>query len=500
MMTVKRHLLPQLPGLLAATLAWLTIAGPSLANAARDAESEPSLAPRDFAHGRSIEAKKPGALQTLLIPMAVYTGSVEPRLADLRVFDAGGEAVPHTIRGLAAQEPREDLSEPLALFTLPYGTARAGDGAVQQSVEGFWRRDGSLRIDAKIDEKEATLRLESGAAAEPLGGRAAGYLLDTGESTRAMLGLQLELAAGDEPFVTSLRVRGSDDLVHYDELTPRATIARLEQGEHRVEISRIHFARSRHRYLEITWPQGELPLELVSARARLAPRAPTPRRFHARVKGSEVKDTKARGAAANDEPQVFLYDLGGTAPVDRMQVELTRPDNAVAASLYSAAGPEGPWHRLFHGLIFDIEHAGTRHRNDTIATGALRQRYYRLEVSTRGGGVGGRAPTLDLAWRPEQLIFVARGPAPFGLSYGRAGVERSDFDFSDLLAITQHSGRELPVESAILGRERAVADPSVLDPPALPLEPRTIALWLALILAVALVAGMSLRVLRQMSG
>jgi hypothetical protein len=494
-----------LPGLRTASLAGLAclaIAASPLAARARSEEPEPPLVPGDFAHGRSIETKQPGALQTLLIPVAVYRGSVEPRLADLRVFDAAGEAVPHTIRSLDTPEPLEELSEPLPLFAIPEGATHApalgAEPGAEPGAKGFWKRKELLRVDATIIVQEAHIRVESGAAAGAPASRTTGYLVDRGEPTRDLpvqdkelrkvVGLELEFAPSEAPFVAALRVRGSDDLVRFEKLAPRATIARLEQGGHRIELTRIDFPASRHRYLEITWPGGDRPVELAAVRARLAPRAPAQHRFHAKLKGR----------AAQDEPRIFLFDLGGTPPVDRMQVELPRSNDAVEARLLSGTSPEGPWYPLYSGLVFDVEHAGTRHRNEAIAARKARHRHYRLEVSPKGGGSGGRAPVLDVAWRPEQLIFVARGEAPFSLSYGRAEVAASNFDFSDLLAIAREFDRELPLESAALGRERAVADPSVLEAPGRTMEPRTVALWFALILAVALIAGMSLRVLRQM--
>jgi len=509
MKPVKRRQSLVLRDLLAAGLTYLAClacfgfvasAVSPLAARARSEQPEPPLVPGDFAHGRNIQTKQPGALQTLLIPVAVYRGSVEPRLADLRVFDAAGEAVPHTIRRPDTPEPLEELTKPLPLFAMPEGAAHTPGAA--PGAEGFWKRKESLRIDATISEQETHIRLESGAAARTPASRTIGYLVDTGEPARDLpaqgpvqgkeprkvVGLELEFAPSEAPFVAALRVRGSDDLVRFEELAPRATIARLEQGGHRIELSRIELRAGRHRYLEITWPGGDRPVELAAVRARLAPRAPAPRRFNARLKGR----------AAQDEPRVFLFDLGGTPPVDRMQVELPRSNDAVEARLLSGTSPEGPWYPLYSGLVFDVEHAGTRHRNEVIAARKARHRHYRLEVSPKGGGSGGRAPVLDVAWRPEQLIFVARGEAPFRLSYGRAEVAASNFDFSDLLAIAQEFDRELPLESATLGRERAVADPSVLEAPGRAMEPRTLALWLALILAVALIAGMSLRVLRQM--
>ena len=83
------------------------------------ASAEERLARGDFAYGREVELRTSGPLQTLLLDLPIYRGTVEPRLADLRVFNAAGEAVPHAIRSLAQPESRLDDFAELPLFRLP---------------------------------------------------------------------------------------------------------------------------------------------------------------------------------------------------------------------------------------------------------------------------------------------------------------------------------------------------------------------------------------------
>jgi hypothetical protein len=480
-------------GRIFAALLWLASAiTPEAATARADRPAGEALTANDFAYGHSVELPGSRALQTVLLPIDVYRGSVEPRLADLRVFNAHGEAVPHALRGLDAPEPQQEITPPLPLFRLPEGGPQANWRAGDEEI--FWLGKGRYRVDAKISEKEATLHLESGRPGTPPSTESAeaeaepkGYLIDTSSLDRAVAGLELELADGPKHFVVPVRVKGTDDLVHFEQVVGRAAIARLDQAGHRLEVSRIAFAPAHHRYLEITWPIDPLPVELLSVRALLAPESPPLQRRHARVTGRSIEG----------EPRSFLFDLGGEVPVDRIQVDLPQSNTVVEAQLYSGHTPEGPWARHFDGLLYELEYQSPL-RNPAIASPVTRHRYCKLAVSSKGGGVGTHAPVLDAAWRPEQLVFVTRGQAPFTLVYGRAGAPESAFDFEALLAITRTREDELLRDNAILGQQRSFADPSVLEPRAQELAARTIMLWGVLIASVALVVGMSVRLARNM--
>ena len=88
----------------------------------------------EFARGAQLRFQRKGALQTVLVPISVYRSSVESGLADLRVFNAAGEAVPHAIRVLGRSDPDDVLSDPLPFYRLPDDPA---DGSVVISPDGL---------------------------------------------------------------------------------------------------------------------------------------------------------------------------------------------------------------------------------------------------------------------------------------------------------------------------------------------------------------------------
>ena len=96
------------------------------------------------------------------------------------------------------------------------------------------------------------------------------------------------------------------------------------------------------------------------------------------------------------------------------------------------------------------------------------------------------------------MLFITRGEPPFRLAYGRARVPSTRFDAGELIATSHERSRELPRESAALGAEYPLAEPSVLEVPKEPISMRNVALWSVLVLSVCVVLAMSLRLLRQM--
>jgi hypothetical protein len=461
------------------------------------AAGEP-IGPSDFAHGREIELLGAGPLQTLLIDLPVYRGTVERQLADLRVFNAAGEAVPHAIRSLAQPRSMDGDVVNVPLFRLPrIGPGEPLSPGMDLGAGGSGR---AYRIDAEVSADGAIVRLESaGAVAERAANAAvapdtapppdvpAAYLVDASQLRRPVVGLELTLGQEPVQFVVPLRIEGSDDLVHFRSLRTQAALTRLDQAGHRIEISRVDFTASRSRYLKVSWPGTKLPVEIEGVRARLAPETQAPPREVARIPGQPIEG----------EADAFLFDLGGEVPVDQVQVDLPDANTLVEAQLFSGSGDAGSWVRHYTGLLYELEHSGLV-RNPAIDWPVTRHRYFKLVVSSKGGGLGSGTPVMEIAWYPEQLLFITRGEAPFRLGYGRAAVASTRFDATGLISTTRTGSRELPRETATLGEEYPVAEPSVLEVPEEPTSMRTVALWAVLLLSVGLVLAMSVRLLRQM--
>jgi hypothetical protein len=247
----------------------------------------------------------------------------------------------------------------------------------------------------------------------------------------------------------------------------------------------------KRRYLVLSGAEA-LPVEVTAVRARLAPVIDPPPRQRERIQGERAPGERAE----------YVFDLGGAIPVDRVQVDLPTANTVVEAQLYSALEASGPWLHHFSGVLYQLDHPDGALRNAEITVPAIRRRYFKLAVAEKGGGLGGVAPALEVAWMPEQLLFVARGAGPFALGYGRAQVDGSRFDAAELIqsALPPDADprRDLPRETAQLGPVRTVGDPSVLEPRAEPPAPKTLALWGVLVGSVLIVLALSVRLLRRM--
>jgi len=445
----------------------------------------PALAPDDFAWGRAIETRSTDPLQTMLLDLPVYRGVVGADLADVRVFNGAGEVVPHAIRALVDPHEEEGARVSVPLFRVPEGSAlaqRAGDGP---------RSERPRDVAIEIASNGAIVRVAPESASEaPVPQRPAAYLLDLSQLERGAVGLDLALAPEPAEFAVALRVEASDDLVHFAVLDAHAALARLDQAGHRIERSRVELPGVSQRYLLLSGAQP-LPVEITAVRAQLAPVVEPPPRQRERITGVQ----------APGDDTAFVFDLGGAIPVDRVQVDLPVANTVVEAQLSSAAAADGPWLPHFAGVLFHLESSEGALRNAELTVPPIRRRYFKLAVSEKGGGLGGGAPALEVAWVPEQLAFVARGAGPYALGYGRAQTEPERFDAGELFRSVlppDVDPRDFPRETARLGPERAVGDTSVLAPRAEPTSPRTIALWAVLVGAVAFVFALSVRLVRQM--
>jgi hypothetical protein len=456
--------------------------------ASRAAAEEPTLRPDDFAHGREIEHTTAAPLQTVLLDLPIYRGTVEPRLADLRVFNGAGEPVPHAIRALARPEKVDGDLVSVPLFRLP--ELAAGEAASGSTLDGGGA--GAYGIDAEVSDSGAIVRIrrQSGAgddATDDAADRPAAYLVDTSQLKEDVVGIEVELGLDAVEFVVPVRVEGSNDLTRFQVLGQQAALARLDQAGHNIETSRIELPKSRYRYLRLSWPEERLPVAIESVRVQLASQTKQPPRHTLRVPGRAVAD----------EPGAFVFDLGGEIPVDRLQLDLPAANTLIDASFFSSDAATGPWRHHHSGLVYDL---GSRHhvRNPVLQWPPMRRRYVKLVVSAKGGGLGSGTPILEASWVPEQLLFITRGAPPFRLGYGRALVEHTTFDASDLIRTTHTRREDVPTETASLGAEYPVAGDSVLTPPKTPVSGRTLALWAVLVGSVGLVMAMSTRLLRQM--
>lgn len=431
--------------------------------------------PQDFAFGLPIETTGEGAIFEAPLPLDFYRGLAGNDGNDLCVFNGHGEEVPYAVR----RAPQDALSPP-APVPLPFFPIPA-------------RPDGNRKVDditvqVQRDATGAVIRLDTaGQAVQDAG--AAGYLIDATSLKRPVKALEFQWTFAGDGFVGSLRIEGSDDLAHWSSVGDGGVIANLQYGEHRLEQKRIEFHPMSRKYIRIQWPAVLQQVRLVGASAELVPETAEPPR-----QWVSVAATVKQGG-----PGEYLFEAPGPLPVDRIRVKLPQKNTLAAAELFSRDGAKNPWAARSAGLVYQLRMEGEELVNPDFTLSPLPGRFWMLRVRQSGGGIGRGSPEIELGWIPQHLLFVARGDGPFLLAYGNAQRLFPDSRTDDLLAGLPNKRQAMASAKPaafgaqiVLGGEARLKTSPVVDM-------RKYVLWTVLILAVAILAWMSLLLYRQMS-
>lgn len=426
-----------------------------------------SLAPEDFAYGMRLAVEDSVPVQGVVLPLPVYQAVTRADLGDVRVFNAGGEEVPHAVYRSAppAQTP--------APRSLPFFPLR---GRPNQDIGDLSVQVRSTPSGALVQVEQRTGRTD----AQPT--RA--YLVDATDLDEPIQELTFAWADTAADFITNVVAETSDDLTTWQRWGEPATLARLRYSGSTLRRDAMPLPPRRARYLRLTWPAADAPPALATLRV-------TP------ATALEAEREWARLDASVPEPNRYLFDQQGVLPADRARLDLPQSNTLARVELASADDPDGPWTPRFAGLVYRLQVQGHELTSPPIALPRVADRYWRLEVDPAGGGIGQAAPVLALGWVPERLLFIPRGDGPYTLAYGSAGARPSGFDPDELLRLLpDRRDGLLQAQTAEMGEIVELGGPARLEASA-DIPWQRLLLWSVLVLGVAMLALMAVRLLRQ---
>jgi hypothetical protein len=422
-------------------------------------------APEDFARGLRIEVAAADPVQALEIPREVYRVTTRADLADLRVFNGLGEELPHAVVQTSPPATRE-RQRGVPVFPV-HGPADAPlDGLIVEM----------LPSPAGTETRVIT---RSGPSQErPL--RA--YLVDLRALDEAAQGMLLFWPEDAADFVAQVHVETSDDLQRWTPWGREVTIAHLRYAQNTLRRDEIALPPRSNRYARLTWSGGTALPPLDSVRVTTGSPALIDREW-ARLEGTTT--------AAHH----FSFDQEGLLPVDRAAIELPQMNSLARVALESAPAPAGPWTDRFSGLAYRLMLDGQEVTADAVTLPVTSDRYWRVRADPAGGGIGTAPPALRLGWVPQRLLFVPRGEGPFTLAFGSAAASGAAFAPEELLNLVP-AASGAPAHATIVGESFELGGSARLTP-----DRRVpwsqIALWGVLILGAALLAAMTIRLLRQ---
>jgi hypothetical protein len=403
----------------------------------------------------------------VVLDETVYRRVRTPELRDLAVLDRDGAPIPASL--LASEAPRESASR-LALpwFTLP--AAPEGGTGREWALVSEADADGRLR---RVD-----VRSGDGTRVPPR----TTLLLDASRVDAPLAALELQWRPGDAIDI-GYRVEASDDLEHWRPVATRGRLVDLQQNGQRLLQRRIELVdATAARYLRLIPGRGDAALDITGVTAELAPAAP--------VSAPQWIALAPRDGTSGGT--MFEYELDGRFPVQ--QVDVALPGNhAVEWWLESRDAPDAPWRaRVAPWVAYSIGSGDAGSRSPPRVLGqVVRDRYWRLHAGTPAAAM----PTLQLGYRPESVVFVAQGAAPYSLVAGSARARRADAPVTVLVAAlhSEHGDRWQPA-TATLGSAQTLAGEAALRPAR---DWKAWLLWGVLCVGAIAVAGFAASLLRE---
>lgn len=438
----------------------LLLAGSSVAAIAQSID--------EFASALPIEGTTGEPFYRLTVPQPVYEGAAFADLRDLRVFNGGDEMVPHAFRTLA---PRSQKPGPVSLPLFPLrapGDAGADD------------------LDLSVDRSGGKTSVRLNVRGNP-GGKTIlrGYLIDASKVKTPLSGLRFSWGAAGASRLTSLRVEAGSDLKHWTSLVADAPVGGLSHGGQRLERDTVEFRQQQADYLRITWIEPDSAIELAGVHGLVPEQWEQVDRMW--------KDVTAQPDAttAGDYP----FDLGGRFPVDRLAFRLPQENTVVPVQVLSRNDAKDKWAHVASTVAYRIRQDGREVASPPLAVGPNQHRYWLLRVNTKAGGIGAGDVGVRAGWSPRELVFNARGNAPFRLAYGNPRAGSNALGVETLIPGLR-TDQEPKIALVATGAPEKLAgrQASFLSPA----ERKKWGLWAALAAGVAVLAWMAWQLSSQM--
>ncbi|MBC8023792.1 MAG: DUF3999 domain-containing protein [Burkholderiales bacterium] len=426
--------------------------------------------PSDFRSQAPVTPAAGDPLQRLTLPFEVYRDA-KPDLADIRLFNAKGEALPIAFAGTPEPSRETPPATPLAMFALysrPPG------------------REDTGRLDIRVRSgRDGTIVSVQDSGRRETGQRPIAWLLDATQLKPPLRHVVVDWNSGPGLEVARITVEASDDLKSWRTVASRAPVLRVEQGGREVVQRKVDVVAVQAKYLRLTAEPGEFVLRSAEAEPASSARPAT-----------RVTTTVAGKPGA--KPGEYVYDLGARLPIETVRLKLGEANSVAPFTLLARDNESAEGRRVASATFYRLVRQGVELESPRVEIGRQSARYWIARLDPSSPPPGGGPPTLEAEWRPAQLVYVARGDAPFTLAFGNPEAKRAMLEPSQLIPGYERL-EELKLPLAQVGAIQSTGRDEWWRRVLGDTSPRKVTLWVVLLVAVAALAWMAWRLSRQVA-
>ena len=427
----------------------------------------------DYAWGFPIEAGETASFYSIELPLEVNQSVTDPVLRDVGVYNSAGIPVPRVFE--QADDSRNVMERSNPLPTLPLYEA----------------------VDTRADETELSLEREGDSMQfkfdlEDLLGpdedeQLIAYIVDTRQTDDQTAALDLVWGQTEPGFMGRVIVDGGNNLQNWRTIGS-AVVAYLREDAASIEQRRVNLRRGDFDFLRIRWEGLPENWHLSQVMGVYVDGAADSDRKYFRLESSSVDP--------DDGGRIF--SLGGAPVVDQLRVVLPEPNTVISAQVFYWSERRDQWLPAGHGSYHHIIRNDNAVMSDPLTIKGTRSSQFKILITR---GPADATMQLEVGWRPDRLLFLAQGNAPFTLATGNADDEVERFPqhriygARSLAALAENNGGVVTVtlgpRYALGGPDRLVATRQI--------DWRTLVLWLGLVMGVVFVGYMASKTIRELN-
>lgn len=440
-----------------------------VANAAVSSD-EVKDAPMDYATGVTLETTGASPWYRISLPQAVYQGTAWPDLRDVRVFNHLGDTVPFA---LVAQKTPIETPETVALRIFPLDMSLApprekgqhgGDDVVLRSKSG-------IEIHVQSDDVNSLGQ---------------SYLLTLPEEMKdafslAQLRLNWETPTGNWQGKVSVYV--SRDLRNWRSVQEDAPLMDLTRDNDRLKMDAISasltLSPEGKRYLLVIMDSQSPGLKLNSVSAIAGSNKQESERIVIAAEADKISDDEA------------VWRWTQLQPLTSLRIDLEN-EGVLPVELAWRGGEKEPWQPLEKMVLY---HLDGKRSEDIHLSGKLVEAVRMRTINAR---LPETLPALSGARDSYQLVFNTQGKGPYMLAWGNRAAKKADVGLDMLIPASLRKTQEIndlpwatPQEDVTLSGEARLTATSTEEQHS---QWKTLLVWGALILGVAVLALMAWRI------
>lgn len=411
------------------------------------------LADENFAFSADISAGKQ-SVRRFEIPYEVLQGIQRQDYGDMRIFNSQNQSIPFSVTVVKPQSQQHSSEYELDFFTLP-------SKAVQHQ-----------RMQIEIDKYTSRISFK---ALSTESGKQSYIIIKNSYSDKGLDKLQLNWAASDHAFSVKLKLEQSDDLEHWRTIKHNTTLYDLKHDSTLLIKDTIFLPRpSNAKYLRISFNhQHDFLYSVIKIIG-----------YYRHQSQVELENWKTLTLKPGESAHEWLFNTDSVAPIVKIAFDIPQSGLVYQGTLFSkhsspVVKPAISNKSQFKKEVKKILHYPKRKSPEQNNSWQYQQRFTQFRLLTESGEINSQAlsmpniikdslwrielkqpltllpeqvPTINIAWHPVILTFLAQGIGPYRLLFGNPNIKPLGSSLITILTDRQQ-------ETVILGTVNIVKKP-----------------------------------------